>query len=58
MSNTWGLPQETQDQIRQDLNTQLELAPREIPEAPIIDTSELSLRDLPELLQSHPSLLS
>ena len=48
MSNTWGLPQETQDQIRQDLNTQLELAPREFPEAPIVDTSELSLRDLPE----------
>ena len=48
MSNTWGLPQETQDQIRQDLNTQLELAPREFPEAPILDTPELSLRDLPE----------
>ena len=48
MSNTWGLPQKTQDQIRQDLNTQLELAPREFPEAPIVDTPELSLRDLLE----------
>ena len=48
MSNTWDLPHETQDQIRQDLNTQLELAPREFPEAPVIDTLELSLRDLPE----------
>ena len=48
MSNTWGLPQETQDQIRQDLNTQLELVPRKFPEAPIVDTPELSLRDLPE----------
>ena len=48
MSNTWGLPQETQDQIRQDLNTQLELATREFPDAPIVDTPELSLQDLPE----------
>ena len=48
MSNLWGLPQETQDQIRQDLNTQLELALREFPEAPVEDTPELSLRDLPK----------
>ena len=48
MLNLWRLPQETQDQIRQDLNTQLEFAPREFPEAPVADTPELSLRDLPE----------
>ena len=48
MSNTWDLPQETQDQIRQDFNIQLELAPREFPEDPVVDTPELSLRDLPE----------
>ena len=43
MSNLWGLPQETQDQIKQDLNTQLELAPQVLVE----DTPELSLQDLP-----------
>ena len=48
MLNLWGLPQETQDQIRQYLNTQLELALQEFPEAPVADTLELSLRDLPE----------
>ena len=59
MSNVWGLPQETQDQIRQDLNNQLELAPREFLEAPVVDMPELSLRDLPEppLESSQPPII-
>ena len=54
MSNIWGLPQETQDTVRQDLNVEPELSPRELQEIPIGDLSELSLQDLPK----HPMNLS
>ena len=54
MSNIWGLPQETQDTVRPDLNAEPELPPRELPAIPIEGLPELSLQDLPE----HPVNLS
>ena len=58
MSNIWGLPQETQDTVRPDLNAKPELPPRELPAIPIEDLSELSLEDLPEHLVNLSELAS
>ena len=58
MSNIWGLPQETQDTVRPDLNAEPELPPRELPAIPIEDLPELSLQDLPENLVNLSELAS
>ena len=58
MSNIWGLPQETQDTVRPDLNVEPELPPRELPAIPIEDLPELSLQDLPEHLMNLSELAS
>ena len=58
MLNIWGLPQETQDTVRLDLNVEPELPPHELPAVPIEDLPELSLQDLPENLVNLSELAS